>query len=316
MGNKKLADLLISLGYGNDTNLAENPGVAVIDMYSFIYRWIKSKTVTMRNGRSISHISRIHQFINSLIKANIHPICVFDNSIGPHCKSMTLTKRKATNISYADKCATAKNRLEKITENMENNIVDINNTYDDINEIKEDIDRFSRYSIRLDKDTIDDCIKYLCLRGITYILAPPGTDGEQVCAWVYRDLMLNTATRVYTISSDIDVIAYGSPLIRAGQNGKFTLYDLETIYKEQGLNRKKIARIAVALGTDFNNCIGIRRDKIMAVQNTLRSRIRSSEDAEVSYNFIYKHRAIYEHIYNDENMPELRKWCEINGLRI
>jgi flap endonuclease-1 len=154
-----------------------------MSIYSFLIA-VRSDGQQLANesGETTSHLMGLFYRTLRIIDNGIKPVYVFDGK-PPKLKSGELAKRVA--------------RKAEATEGME--------------EAKEtgtaeDIEKFSRRTVRVTREHNEECQRLLKLMGVPYIIAP--TEAEAQCAVLAR------AGKVFAAASeDMDTLCFNSPIL-------------------------------------------------------------------------------------------------------
>ncbi|KAI9641255.1 Elongation of fatty acids protein 2 [Ciborinia camelliae] len=138
--------------------------------------------LTNEEGETTSHLMGMFYRTLRIVDNGIKPVYVFDGA-PPKLKSGELAKR-------FQRKATATEGLEEAKETG----------------TAEDIEKFSRRTVRVTREHNAECQKLLKLMGIPYIIAP--TEAEAQCAALAR------AGKVYAAASeDMDTLCFDSPIL-------------------------------------------------------------------------------------------------------
>jgi flap endonuclease-1 len=154
-----------------------------MSIYSFLIV-VRSGGEQLMNeeGQTTSHLMGMFYRTIRICDNGIKPLYVFDGA-PPKLKSGELAKR------FARK-AEAQEQHEEAKETG----------------TAEEIERFSKRTVRVTREQNDECKKLLRLMGIPYIEAP--TEAEAQCAVLAR------AGKVYAAASeDMDTLTFGSPIL-------------------------------------------------------------------------------------------------------
>ena len=134
------------------------------------------------SGETTSHLMGMFYRTIRIIDNGLKPVFVFDGA-PPKLKSGELAKRFQRKSE-----ATAQHEEAKETGTAE------------------EVERFSRRTVRVTREHNDDCKKLLTLMGVPYIDAP--TEAEAQCA------VLAKAGKVYAAASeDMDTLCFESPVL-------------------------------------------------------------------------------------------------------
>ncbi|TVY57383.1 Flap endonuclease 1 [Lachnellula cervina] len=154
-----------------------------MSIYSFLIA-VRSggEMLTNEDGETTSHLMGMFYRTLRIVDNGIKPVYVFDGA-PPKLKSGELAKR-------FQRKATATEGLEEAKETG----------------TAEDIEKFSRRTVRVTREHNAECQRLLKLMGIPYIIAP--TEAEAQCAVLAR------AGKVYAAASeDMDTLCFDSPVL-------------------------------------------------------------------------------------------------------
>jgi len=154
-----------------------------MSIYSFLIA-VRSngEMLTNEDGETTSHLMGMFYRTLRIIDNGIKPLYVFDGA-PPKLKSGELAKR-------FQRKATATEGLEEAKETG----------------TAEDVEKFSRRTVRVTREHNAECQKLLKLMGVPYIIAP--TEAEAQCAVLAR------AGKVYAAASeDMDTLCFDSPVL-------------------------------------------------------------------------------------------------------
>jgi flap endonuclease-1 len=182
-------------------------------------------------GEVTSHLQGMWYRTIRFIEGGIKPVFVFDGK-PPTLKGGELAKRSAAKQKATDALAAA---------------TEANNV--------EDMERFAKRTVKMDKTHIDDCKKLLRLMGMPVVEAP--CEAEAQCA------ALAKADKVYAAASeDMDTLTFGAPrLIRrmwASEAQKLPLMEinLAKAIDGLGLTMDQFVDVCILSGCDY--CDGIK----------------------------------------------------------
>jgi len=154
-----------------------------MSIYSFLIA-VRSdgQMLTNEEGQTTSHLMGMFYRTLRMVDNGIKPLYVFDGA-PPKLKSGELARR------YQRK-QEANEGLEEAKETG----------------TAEEVEKFSRRTVRVTREHNEDCQKLLKLMGIPYIIAP--TEAEAQCAVLAR------AGKVYAAASeDMDTLCFDSPIL-------------------------------------------------------------------------------------------------------
>ncbi|KMU84562.1 LOW QUALITY PROTEIN: DNA-repair protein rad2 [Coccidioides immitis H538.4] len=161
-----------------------------------------------------------------MVDNGIKPLYVFDGA-PPKLKSGELAKRMARKQEAAEQHEEAKETGTA-----------------------EDVEKFSRRTVRVTREHNEECKKLLKLMGIPYIDAP--TEAEAQCAVLAR------AGKVYAAASeDMDTLCFDSPILLRhltfSEQRKEPIQEihLERVLEGLGMDRKQFVDLCILLGCDY-----------------------------------------------------------------
>ncbi|XP_057769655.1 flap endonuclease 1 [Salvia miltiorrhiza] len=155
---------------------------ASMSIYQFLIVVGRSGTEMLTNeaGDVTSHLQGMFSRTIRLLEAGIKPVYVFDGK-PPDLKKQELAKRYSKRADATE---------------------DLNTAQETGN--KEDIEKFSKRTVKVTKQHNDDCKKLLRLMGVPVIEAP--SEAEAQCAALCK------ADKVYAVASeDMDSLTFGAP---------------------------------------------------------------------------------------------------------
>ncbi|CZR57712.1 probable DNA repair endonuclease rad2 [Phialocephala subalpina] len=200
---------------------------ASMSIYSFLIA-VRSggEMLTNEDGETTSHLMGMFYRTLRIVDNGIKPVYVFDGA-PPKLKSGELAKR-------FQRKATATEGLEEAKETG----------------TAEDVEKFSRRTVRVTREHNAECQRLLKLMGVPYIIAP--TEAEAQCAVLAR------AGKVYAAASeDMDTLCFDSPvLLRHLTFSEQRKEPIQEIFLEKvlsGLNmeRKQFVDLCILLGCDY-----------------------------------------------------------------
>ncbi|KAH8593894.1 flap endonuclease-like protein 1 [Bisporella sp. PMI_857] len=200
---------------------------ASMSIYSFLIA-VRSggEMLTNEDGETTSHLMGMFYRTLRIVDNGIKPVYVFDGA-PPKLKSGELAKR-------FQRKAEATEGLEEAKETG----------------TAEDVEKFSRRTVRVTREHNAECQRLLKLMGIPYIIAP--TEAEAQCAVLAR------AGKVYAAASeDMDTLCFDSPvLLRHLTFSEQRKEPIQEIFLDKvltGLNmdRKQFVDLCILLGCDY-----------------------------------------------------------------
>ncbi|KAF7907972.1 hypothetical protein BELL_0893g00030 [Botrytis elliptica] len=198
-----------------------------MSIYSFLIA-VRSggEMLTNEDGETTSHLMGMFYRTLRIVDNGIKPVYVFDGA-PPKLKSGELAKR-------FQRKATATEGLEEAKETG----------------TAEDIEKFSRRTVRVTREHNAECQRLLKLMGIPYIIAP--TEAEAQCAALAR------AGKVYAAASeDMDTLCFDSPILLRhltfSEQRKEPIQEvsLEKVLTGLNMDRKQFVDLCILLGCDY-----------------------------------------------------------------
>ncbi|KAI6695469.1 hypothetical protein NL676_023179 [Syzygium grande] len=206
---------------------------ASMSIYQFLIVVGRSGTEMLTNeaGEVTSHLQGMFNRTIRLLEAGIKPVYVFDGK-PPDLKKQELAKRYS-------KRADATEDLEEIKEIGS----------------KEDIEKFSKRTVKVTKQHNEDCKRLLRLMGVPVIEAP--SEAEAECAALCK------SGKVYAVASeDMDSLTFGAPRflrhLMDPSSRKIPVMEFEVakILEELNLNMDQFIDVCILSGCDY--CESIR----------------------------------------------------------
>ncbi|KAI9745872.1 MAG: Elongation of fatty acids protein 2 [Claussenomyces sp. TS43310] len=200
---------------------------ASMSIYSFLIA-VRSEGQQLMNesGETTSHLMGMFYRTLRIVDSGIKPLYVFDGA-PPKLKSGELAKR-------FQRKAEATEGLEEAKETG----------------TAEDVEKFSRRTVRVTREHNAECQRLLKLMGIPYIIAP--TEAEAQCAVLAR------AGKVYAAASeDMDTLCFDSPILLRhltfSEQRKEPIQEIHLDKVLTGLNmdRKQFVDLCILLGCDY-----------------------------------------------------------------
>ncbi|TPX26574.1 Elongation of fatty acids protein 2 [Coccidioides immitis] len=198
-----------------------------MSIYSFLIA-VRSDGQQLMNesGETTSHLMGFFYRTLRMVDNGIKPLYVFDGA-PPKLKSGELAKRMARKQEAAEQHEEAKETGTA-----------------------EDVEKFSRRTVRVTREHNEECKKLLKLMGIPYIDAP--TEAEAQCAVLAR------AGKVYAAASeDMDTLCFDSPILLRhltfSEQRKEPIQEihLERVLEGLGMDRKQFVDLCILLGCDY-----------------------------------------------------------------
>ncbi|KAI1195373.1 DNA-repair protein rad2 [Nemania serpens] len=213
----------------SDDELAElgDESPRSMSIYSFLIA-VRSEgqQLTNESGDTTSHLMGMFYRTLRMVDNGIKPLYVFDGA-PPKLKSGELAKR-------FQRKAEASENLEEAKETG----------------TAEDVEKFSRRTVRVTREHNAECQQLLKLMGIPYIIAP--TEAEAQCAALAR------AGKVYAAASeDMDTLCFDSPILLRhltfSEMRKEPIQEISVDRVLEGLHmdRKQFVDLCILLGCDY-----------------------------------------------------------------
>ncbi|KAL2151385.1 hypothetical protein VTH82DRAFT_6483 [Thermothelomyces myriococcoides] len=201
--------------------------LASMSIYSFLIA-VRSDGQQLMNdsGETTSHLMGMFYRTLRMVDNGIKPLYVFDGA-PPKLKSGELARR-------FQRKQEANEGLEEAKETG----------------TSEDVEKFSRRTVRVTKEHNAECQRLLKLMGIPYIVAP--TEAEAQCAVLAR------AGKVYAAASeDMDTLCFDAPILLRhltfSEQRKEPIQEIHVSKVLEGLNmdRKQFVDLCILLGCDY-----------------------------------------------------------------
>ncbi|CAJ2509096.1 Uu.00g141220.m01.CDS01 [Anthostomella pinea] len=198
-----------------------------MSIYSFLIA-VRSdgQQLTNESGDTTSHLMGMFYRTLRMVDNGIKPLYVFDGK-PPKLKSGELAKR-------FQRKAEANEGLEEAKETG----------------TAEDVEKFSRRTVRVTREHNAECQQLLKLMGIPYIIAP--TEAEAQCAVLAR------AGKVYAAASeDMDTLCFDSPILLRhltfSEQRKEPIQEIsvDKVLEGLGMERKQFVDLCILLGCDY-----------------------------------------------------------------
>jgi flap endonuclease-1 len=197
-----------------------------IDASDYIYNSLLAmshvEALTDSEGNPTSHILRIFNTVQMLHRAKVKQLWVFDSSKPNKFKKFEAEKRR-------DRRQIGKSRGQE------------------------------KQAFVMTGKHVADIKKLLTLMGVTYVEAPEGIEAEHYGAYMTSG-EIGERFCTYMLSADSDVLIFGGNLLRhvtersaSGKTKKtvYKVYELEDVLSALDVDYDEFLKIAVALGTDF-----------------------------------------------------------------
>ncbi|KAK0725436.1 XPG domain-containing protein [Lasiosphaeris hirsuta] len=201
---------------------------ASMSIYSFLIavRSSDGQQLTNESGDTTSHLMGMFYRTLRMVENGIKPLYVFDGA-PPKLKSGELAKR-------FQRKQEAKEGLEEAKETG----------------TAEEIEKFSRRTVRVTREHNAECQKLLMLMGIPYIIAP--TEAEAQCAVLAR------AGKVYAAASeDMDTLCFNTPILvrhlTFSEQKKVPIQEIhvDKVLEGLGMKRDQFVDLCILLGCDY-----------------------------------------------------------------
>jgi flap endonuclease-1 len=198
-----------------------------MSIYSFLIA-VRSEGQQLMNesGETTSHLMGMFYRTLRIVDNGIKPLYVFDGA-PPKLKSGELAKRFARKTEATEAAEEAKETGTA-----------------------EDVEKFSRRTVRVTREHNDDCKKLLTLMGVPYIVAP--TEAEAQCAVLAR------AGKVYAAASeDMDTLCFDSPILLRhltfSEQRKEPILEihLDRVLAGLAMERPQFIDLCILLGCDY-----------------------------------------------------------------
>ncbi|KAL6132862.1 hypothetical protein ACLB2K_065101 [Fragaria x ananassa] len=205
---------------------------ASMSIYQFLIVVGRTGTEMLTNeaGEVTSHLQGMFSRTIRLLEAGIKPVYVFDGK-PPELKSQELAKRYSKRVDATQDLATA---------------VESGN--------KEDIEKFSKRTVKVTKQHNEDCRKLLRLMGVPVIEAP--SEAEAQCA------VLCKAGKVYAVASeDMDSLTFGAPkflrhlMDPSSRKIPVMEFDVAKVLEELNLTMDQFIDLCILSGCDYCDSI-------------------------------------------------------------
>lgn len=205
---------------------------ASMSIYQFLIVVGRSGTEMLTNeaGDVTSHLQGMFSRTIRLLEAGIKPVYVFDGK-PPDLKKQELAKRYSKRADATE---------------------DLNDARETGN--KEDIEKFSKRTVKVTKQHNDDCKKLLRLMGVPVIEAP--SEAEAQCAALCK------SSKVYAVASeDMDSLTFGAPRflrhLMDPSSKKIPVMEFEVskVLEELNLTMDQFIDLCILSGCDYCDSI-------------------------------------------------------------
>jgi flap endonuclease-1 len=198
-----------------------------MSIYSFLIAVrAEGQQLTSETGETTSHLMGMFYRTLRMVDNGIKPLFVFDGA-PPKLKSGELAKRFQRKAEA----------LEKHEEALETGTA-------------EEVEKFSRRTVRVTKEHNQECQRLLKLMGVPYIVAP--TEAEAQCAVLAR------ADKVYAAASeDMDTLTFNAPILLRhltySEQRKEPIQEihLDKVLEGLEMDRAQFIDLCILLGCDY-----------------------------------------------------------------
>lgn len=205
---------------------------ASMSIYQFLIVVGRSGTEMLTNeaGDVTSHLQGMFSRTIRLLEAGIKPVYVFDGR-PPDLKKQELAKRYSKRADATE---------------------DLNDARETGN--KEDIEKFSKRTVKVTKQHNEDCKKLLRLMGVPVIEAP--SEAEAQCAALCK------SSKVYAVASeDMDSLTFGAPrflrhlMDPSSKKIPVMEFEVSTVLEELNLTMDQFIDLCILSGCDYCDSI-------------------------------------------------------------
>ncbi|KAM1691481.1 hypothetical protein ACFXTN_030270 [Malus domestica] len=205
---------------------------ASMSIYQFLIVVGRTGTEMLTNeaGEVTSHLQGMFSRTIRLLEAGIKPLYVFDGK-PPELKKQELAKRYSKRADATDDLAAA--------------VEDGN---------KEDIEKYSKRTVKVTKQHNDDCKRLLRLMGVPVVEAP--SEAEAQCA------VLCKSGKVYAVASeDMDSLTFGAPrflrhlMDPSSRKIPVMEFDIAKVLEELNLTMDQFIDLCILSGCDYCDSI-------------------------------------------------------------
>ncbi|KAJ8752344.1 hypothetical protein K2173_003980 [Erythroxylum novogranatense] len=205
---------------------------ASMSIYQFLIVIGRSGTEMLTNeaGEVTSHLQGMFTRTIRLLEAGIKPVYVFDGQ-PPDLKKQELAKRYAKRADASEDLVQARETGSK-----------------------EDIEKFSKRTVKVTKQHNEDCKKLLGLMGVPVIQAP--SEAEAQCAALCK------SGKVYAVASeDMDSLTFGAPrflrhlMDPSSRKVPIMEFEITKILEELNLSMDQFIDLCILSGCDYCDSI-------------------------------------------------------------
>lgn len=205
---------------------------ASMSIYQFLIVVGRTGTEMLTNeaGEVTSHLQGMFSRTIRLLEAGLKPVYVFDGK-PPDLKKQELAKRYSKRADATD---------------------DLNKAIETGNQ--EDIEKFSKRTVKVTKQHNDDCKKLLKLMGVPVIEAP--SEAEAQCAALCK------SDKVYAVASeDMDSLTFGAPrflrhlMDPSSRKIPVMEFDVSKVLEELNLTMDQFIDLCILSGCDYCDSI-------------------------------------------------------------
>ncbi|KAI9081048.1 hypothetical protein K1719_037028 [Acacia pycnantha] len=205
---------------------------ASMSIYQFLIVVGRSGTEMLTNeaGEVTSHLQGLFSRTIRLLEAGIKPVYVFDGK-PPELKRQELAKRFSKRADAGDDLSEAKETGTK-----------------------EDIEKFSKRTVKVTKQHNEDCKRLLRLMGVPVVEAP--SEAEAQCAALCK------SGKVYAVASeDMDSLTFGAPkflrhlMDPSSKKIPVMEFDVAKILEELNLTMDQFIDLCILSGCDYCDSI-------------------------------------------------------------
>ena len=202
-----------------------------IDASLMIYQFLASirhmgQQLVDADGNTTSHLQGLLSRSIRFVENGIKPVFVFDGK-PPEMKGGELEKRKE--------------RREKAQKELEKAIEEGN---------EEDIDKFSKRTVRMEPEQVEECQKLLTLLGIPFVNAP--CEAEAECAALCKAGLVDAIA-----TEDMDSLVFGTPILLRhlsySQKGDQEIIQIDhrIMMEKCGLTNDQFIDFCILCGCDY-----------------------------------------------------------------